>query len=180
MTAAILAGIRGVADLALAVVAGLDPVTLLALAACLAGVAGSVLPGLPGGPLSLSGVLVYWWHTGFTEPGPIALAALVGLAVLAVVADLGAGAIAARAGGASTRTSLLAGAAGLVLLPVAGPIGILAGIAGTTFLLEYRRERDLGASARAALATTVGVLASAGVQLALTGAVLVGMVLVVL
>jgi hypothetical protein len=163
-----------------ALVAGLDAVALLALAACLAGVVGSVLPGLPGGPLSLAGVLGYWWSTGYAEPGPVVLVALVGLAVLAVIADLGAGAVAARASGASTRTSLLAGAVGLLLLPVAGPLGVLAGIAGTTVLLERRRGSDLEASARTALVTTVGVLASAGVQFLLTAAVLVGMVLVVL
>ncbi|MFB6191885.1 MAG: DUF456 family protein [Haloarculaceae archaeon] len=169
------------ADVALvAVLAGLDAVTLLALAACLAGVAGAVLPGLPGGPLSLVGVLGYWWHTGFAEPGPLVLAALVGLALLAIAADLGAGFVAARAGGASTRTSLLAGGVGLLLLPFAGPVGVLAGIAGTVFLLELRRRGDLKASARAAAVTTVGVLASAGVQALLTGAVLVGMLLVVL
>lgn len=152
-------------------------VTLLLLAA---GVVGSVLPGLPGAGFSLAGALFYWWQSGFSRPGPILLSALLGVGLLALLADWFGGAAAAKAGGASTTTTVVAAVVGLLLLFVAGPLGVLLGIGGTVFALEYREHGDPEASLRAAAFTTVGVLASAAVQAVLTLVVLLGMVVVLL
>jgi len=160
-------------------VLGLDVVVALALALCLLGVVGSLLPLVPGAALSLSGVLLYWWQSGYADPGPLVLAGLVGLASVALVLDWFGGAVSASAGGASTRTTIAAALVALPLTVVAGPVGLLAGIAGTVFLLTYRENRDVEASARVAAYATVGMLASAVAQALLTGLVLVGMVLVV-
>lgn len=158
---------------------GLDWVTLGALALALGGVVGSLAPGLPGAPLSLAGVLLYWWHAGYAEPGTLALAGFVLLAVVATLADLFGGAVAARAGGADARTSLLAGGVGFALFFLAGPLGVLVGVAGTVFAVELYRGGDTKASARAAAATTVGMLASAAVQVVVTLTMLVGLLFVV-
>lgn len=159
---------------------GLDPLAWIALALLVGGVIGSVVPLLPGAGLSLAGVLLYWWHTGYAEPHVLILLVLVlgGLAAMAV--DLFAGAIAARTGGASTRTQLAAGVAGSVLFFVAGPLGILLGIAGVTFVVEYTREGDAAASLRSAAYATAGVLASAVVQVIVTVSMLLVMILVIL
>jgi hypothetical protein len=63
---------------------------------------------------------------------------------------------------------------------VAGPLGLFLGVAGTVFAFDYYESRDLEGSARIALYTTVGMLASAVAQALLTGLVLLGMVFVVL
>lgn len=161
-------------------VLGLDGLVVLALALCLLGVVGSLLPLVPGAALSTAGVLLYWWHSGYADPGPLVLAGLLGLALLALVLDWFGGAVSASAGGASTTTTIAAAVVALPLTLVAGPVGLLLGVAGTVFALTYRENADIEASARVAVYTTVGMLASAVAQALLTGLVLLGMVLVVL
>jgi hypothetical protein len=164
----------------LASVLGVDLVTVLAFVLLVAGVVGSVLPGLPSALFSLAGVVLYWWGTGYTDPGTLVFASLVLVGLLTAAADWFAGAVAARFGGASTRTAAIAGLVGLVLLVFLGPLGILLGSAGTVFALEYLRHRDASASALAAGAYVVGFLASAAVQAVLTLSMLLTMIVVVL
>jgi hypothetical protein len=157
----------------------LETFALFALALAVLGVVGSAVPALPGAVFSLAGVYLYWWSTGYVDPGLLALAGftLVGLATIAV--DWFAGALAARAGGASAATTALAGLAGFVLLFVAGPLGIVVGVAGTVFAVEFYRHRDAEASGRTALYATLGVLGSALVQVLLTASMLAGLVVVI-
>ena len=158
---------------------GLDALVLVALALCLLGVVGSLLPLVPGAAFSVAGVLLYWWHTRYADPGPFVLALLLGLALLALVLDWFGGAVSASAGGASTRTTLAAAVVALPLTLVAGPVGLLLGVAGTVFALTYHENGDAEESARIAAYATVGMLASAVAQAFLTGLVLLGIVLVV-
>lgn len=156
-----------------------DAITILAVALLVAGVAGTVLPLVPGGLLSLSGVYLYWWHTGFSDPGLLALFAFTVLGVATMFAEFFGGAVSARMGGASWGTTAIAGAVGIVLLFVTGPIGLLVGLFGTVFLLEFARNGDVEDSTRSALYATVGTLASTAVQATLTATILIGFVLVV-
>lgn len=151
---------------------------LVALALLVVGVVGSVVPAIPGAVLSLVGVLVYWWSTGFAEPGTLALAGFVAAGLFAVAADHLGGAVAARVGGASPWTSAAAGVVGFLLFFVAGPVGVLLGVAGTVFALEYYRHREARRGLETALYTTVGMLASTAVQVVVTLSMLVGFVLV--
>lgn len=152
----------------------------LAVALLSLGVVGSVVPLVPGALVSLVGVYGYWWSTGYAEPGPAFLVGVTVLAVAGVVADLLAGAVAARVGGASTRTAALAAVASLVLLVFLGPLGILVGVAGTVFAAEYHRTDDADVALRSSLYTTVGMLASTVVQLGITVAILLAFVVAVL
>ncbi|MFB6155184.1 MAG: DUF456 domain-containing protein [Haloferacaceae archaeon] len=156
----------------------LDAFALAALALLVLGVVGSAVPALPGAALSLAGVLLYWWSTGYADPGPLALAGFLAVGLLTVAVDWFAGAMAARAGGASMATTALAALAGLLFLFVAGPLGVLVGVAGTVFAVEFYRNRDADASGRTAAYATVGMLGSAVVQVLLTGAMLVAFLLV--
>ena len=160
-------------------VLGLDPLAWVALGLALAGVVGSAVPLVPGALLGLSGVLLYWYSTGYGDPGPVALVLLTGLGVVVVVVDWLAGALSATVGGASTRTAVLAGLAGFVLFFVVGPLGVLLGVAGVVFLSELQGGADAGASARTALVTTVGMLGSAVAQVLLTAVLFLGLVAVV-
>lgn len=158
-------------------------VTLLgwvALALLVVGVVGSVAPLVPGALASLAGVYLYWWSTGYADPGPVVLAALTLVGLLTLAVDWGGGAMAARAGGASALTTGVAAAVGVVLFFVTGPVGLLVGVAGTVFALEFYRNQNAQQSARAALYATVGVLASNVVQVLLTGSMLVVFVLVLI
>ena len=157
----------------------MEPLAWVAVGLVAAGVVGSVLPLVPGGLLSVAGVGTYWWSTGYTEPSLPVVAALVGVGLLATIVDYAGGAIAARAGGASLATTAVAVLVGLVLLFVAGPVGFLVGIAATVFAVEFAQHADAEAGLRVALYATVGVLASTVVQVLLTGAVLVAVLLVV-
>jgi len=152
-----------------------EPLVLVAFALLALGVVFSVVPVLPGPPLSVVGSLTYWWATG--EPGLFVLVALLTVGVVAVLVDWLGGAVAARASGVSTGVSLLAALVGLAGTVVLGPVGLLAGVAGTVFLARYRTERDASASLRAAAYATVGVLASAVVQTLLTASMLLVVVL---
>lgn len=142
-----------------------DPLTV-AILLLVAGVAGSVLPLVPGGLLSTVGVLYYWRATG--DPATLAVVLLVSLGVLTVVVDWFGGAVAARFGGASLWTTVAALVAGIALALVLGPLGLVAGMFAVVFGLEYRRHGDAERGARTAASATVGILVSTAMQVVLT------------
>ena len=156
-----------------------DAITILAVALLVAGVVGTLIPLVPGGALSLAGVYLYWWHSGFTEPGTLTLVVLSVLGVLTLLAEFLGGAITARVGGASWGTTAAAAVVAIVLMLITGPVGLLVGLFGTVFVLEFARNGDVDHSARSALFATVGLLASTAVQVLLTTTILFGFVVFV-
>ncbi|SIR59806.1 DUF456 domain-containing protein [Natronorubrum thiooxidans] len=157
-----------------------DAVFLLAVALLVGGVVGTLVPLVPGGLLSLSGVYLYWWHTGFVDPGTITLAALTLLGVMTIVAEFFAGSIAARAGGASWLTTTVATVVAIVLMLVTGPLGLLVGLFGTVFIVEFFRGGDATHSTRSAMYATVGLFASTAIQALLTITILLGFLVAVI
>lgn len=134
--------------------------TLLALALLVAGAVTSILPQTPGEmPLSLAGVYLYWWETGFTAPstGIVVVLTLLGLFVIA--SQFVGPVIAAKVSGASTTTAAAGGLVSTVLFLLWGPTASLVGLFGTVFVLEYRQRGDLLGSA---VASVVVVLQSFG------------------
>jgi hypothetical protein len=154
-------------------------VAWVAVGLAVAGVVGSLLPAVPGATLSLAGLLLYWWSTGYADPSLAVVVAVGAVAITAVAVDIAGSAVAVRVGGASPFTAVAALLAGLVLGLVTGPAGFVVGVAGAAFAVEYHRTGESEASGRAALYATVGVLGSAVVQVLLTGALLVVVLLVV-
>lgn len=157
-----------------------DPWFLGAVAMLGLGVVGSLVPALPGMALSVVAVVGYWWHTGYAEPGTAFVAAVVVIGLLAVLLDAFAGAVSARAGGASRLATVAAAVAGLAFFLFLGPMGIVVGVALSVFGVELYRGRTAWEGARAAAFATAGMLASAAVQLLLTVSVLVAFLLAVL
>ena len=151
---------------------------VLAFVLLVGGVVGSVAPVIPSGLLSLAGVLLYWVANGFGDPGLLILSGLVFVSLVAMAAEWLSGAISAKAGGASTKTTVVATLVGFVGLLVVGPLGFILGTALTVFGLTYWENEDAEASARAAGVTILGMLTSSLVQLLLTVGVLLVMVLV--
>ena len=123
-------------------------VTLLAM---LVGLAGSVLPALPGVPLIFISALVYSYFTGFEDVGGWVLALLGLFALLALVADFVGTAYGARRFGAS-NWGTAGGAIGGVVGALAGALffgigalfGLVLGSVGGVFLGEYLKRRRHG------------------------------------
>lgn len=156
-----------------------DAITVFAVTLLLAGIVGTVVPLVPGGLLSLGGVYLYWWGSGFSSPGPVALAVLTVLGLLVLLTEFFAGSIAAKAGGASWGTTAVAAVVGIALMLLTGPLGLLVGLFGTVFVIEFVREGDATRSTRAALYATLGTLASTAVQALLTVAIFLGFLVAV-
>ena len=150
-----------------------EVVTIAAVISVVLGVLGSVLPMLPGAPLSLAGVYLYWWASGYADPGLLVLVGLTALGLLAIVAEYAGGAVSATFGGAARSTVALATVVGIIALFLSGPLGLVVGVAGTVFCAEFYRHRDPQQGARAAGYAVIGVLASSVVQVLLTVTILV-------
>ncbi|PSP94991.1 DUF456 domain-containing protein [Halobacteriales archaeon QS_1_68_44] len=142
---------------------------LVALLLLVAGVLGSVLPLVPGGLLSTAGVVYYRL---VADLGPLVTLLLVTLGLFALAVDWFGGAVSARAGGASLRTTAAAVIGGLALAVVLGPLGLVAGVFGVVFALEYRRHRNARQGARTAVYATAGILVSTVMQVLLTATML--------
>jgi uncharacterized protein YqgC (DUF456 family) len=139
-------------------------VAVLAFVLLVAGVVGSLVPKVPGPVLSLSGVYLYWWNSGMTEPSALLLGVLTVAGGLVVVGGFFEEVIAARIGGASTRSAVVAGVVGFAAFFVLGPIAMVLGTAVTVFVLEYRRQRTARAGATAALAVLLATIGSMVIQ----------------
>jgi uncharacterized protein YqgC (DUF456 family) len=157
-----------------------DLITIGAVCLAAIGVAGALLPLLPGPLLSVGAVVLYWWGTGYTDPGPVVLGGFLLVGIVALVADVLGGAVGASLGGGGRWAMVLAAIAGLVLIPVAGPFGVLLGVAGVTFVVAYRETADVSAGVRAAAGATLGLLASVLVQFVLTLGMFFALVVVIL
>lgn len=157
------------------ILTAMDVVVAVAFALLALGVVGTIVPFVPGGLLSLAGIFTYWHATGYQRPGLLLVLVLAGTALLALFVDYFGGAIGAKTGGASLKHALLASVVGLAGLVMAGPIGLLVGVIGATYALESRNRGHGSETLRVAVAAGIGVLASAVVQVVLTGSVLVAM-----
>jgi len=154
--------------------------TLVAIALMIVGVIGSVAPLVPGALMSIAGILVYWWGTGYTQPGTVFLSSFIFVGLIALITDYFAGSIAAKAGGASTKTSLIAGIVGFLMFLILGPLGIFVGVAGAVLVREYLRTGDAEKSGKAAFYSTLGVLSSTVIQLIITLSLLIAFVIALL
>jgi len=116
-------------------------------------------------------VLVYWWGSGFAEPGTVVLALLVFAGIVTWAVDWLGGVVGARVGGASMKTAIAAGLVGLILLRD-GPRTHRAGAGGRRHRVRAGVLPPAGRtrfSAKAAAVTTAAMLGSAVVQALLTG-----------
>lgn len=146
----------------------------LGAVAIAAGIAGLVLPVLPGSILLVAGVVLVAWAEDFTRVGwgTVAFAAVLGVVIWLV--DLAAAALGAKAFGASRR-SILGASVGLVVGLFLGPVGIVLGPIVGAVLFELTRTPDLRAAGRAGAGAFVGFLLGNAVKIALAF-VLVGVV----
>lgn len=139
---------------------------LVASVLVLAGLAGLVLPALPGAPLIFAGLLLAAWAEGFTYVGGWTIAALAAIALLTLGVDLWATMFGAKKFGASKRAMLGA--------LIGAVIGIFLGLPGVIFgpfigavAGELSAQSDLRQATRAGIGATVGLVLGAAIKLAL-------------
>lgn len=156
-----------------------DPNTLyylLAAVLVLVGLAGIVLPALPGLPLVFAGMLLAAWAGDFQQVGTFTLVVLGALTVLSLVVDFWATAVGAKRVGASGKA-----VAGAVVGTLAGLffglIGIFVGpfvgaLAGELLHRRSVARTDLGDAARIGLGTWVGILFGVVLKLGLAFAMI--------
>ena len=121
------------------------------------GLAGAVLPVLPGAALVLAGTVLGAWIDDFQRVGGWTVGVLVALAVLSWALDYIAGVLGAKKAGAS-KQALIGAAVGTVAGLFLGFVGVLVlpfiGAAAGEFLAR----RDHQAAVRVGLATGIGLV----------------------
>jgi len=131
---------------------------ILSVALILLGLAGIVLPALPGTILVLAGIVLGAWIDDFTRVGGIAVGAIAVLAVLAWVMDYVSALLGAKRAGAS-RQALYGAAIGTVAGIFTGLIGVLFMPLVGAAIGEFIARRHHGNALRVGIATWLGLLA---------------------
>lgn len=139
---------------------------VLALLLVLAGIAGAVLPAVPGAPLVFGGLLLGAWIDGFAKVGWFPLVVIGLLAALTFVVDLGATALGAKRVGASPL-ALVGAAVGTVAGLFFGFVGVVVGPFVGAALGEYAARRDLRQAGRVGLGTWLGIVLGSAAKIAL-------------
>jgi hypothetical protein len=142
---------------------------ILSAVLVLAGIAGTILPILPGIPLVFFGLVTAAWIDNFQRVGWEVLAFLAVVTVLSQVIDLLATARGAQKMGAG-RTALLGATAGLVVGLFFGIPGLIIGPFLGGFLGEYLVKGDIRQSGRAGFGTWLGLLCGVALKLVVIAA----------
>lgn len=142
----------------------------LALLLVLVGIAGTVLPAIPGLPLVFAGMLLAAWTGDFQQIGGWTLLVLAVLTLVSIGVDFLASAAGARRVGAS-RLAMIGALVGTVVGLFFGLVGVFAGpfvgaVAGELIDRRGVAHRDLGQATRVGIGTWFGIFI--GIVLKLT------------
>jgi uncharacterized protein YqgC (DUF456 family) len=135
------------------------------------GVAGTVLPALPGAPLVFGGLLLAAWIDDFHRVGALPLTVLGLLTLLTVAVDIIAAILGARRVGAS-RAGVIGAALGTVLGLFLGLMGLVFGPFLGALLGELSARRGMFAAGQVAFATWIALLIAVVVKLAVVFAMI--------
>jgi hypothetical protein len=138
----------------------------LALLLVLAGIAGAILPAIPGAPLVFGGLLLGAFVDDFTKVGWFPLVVIGLLMVLTFVVDVVATALGAKKAGASPLALVGAGV-GTVVGLFFGFVGVLVGPFVGAATGEYIARKDLRQAGRAGLGTWLGIVLGSAAKIAL-------------
>ncbi len=139
---------------------------ILAGALVLVGLAGTLLPALPGAPFVFGGLLVAAWIGDFQRIGVPTLVLLAVLTAIALGVDFAATLLGAKRVGAS-RLALLGAAIGGIAGLFFGLVGIFIFPFVGAVIGELIARREMGQAAKVGLATWLGLLFGALAKLAL-------------
>jgi uncharacterized protein YqgC (DUF456 family) len=139
---------------------------VLAAALVLAGVAGSVLPALPGVPLVFAGLLAAAWADDFQRVGTFPLVLLGLLTLLSFAIDFAATMLGAKRVGA-TKLAIVGAALGTVAGLFLGLPGLILGPFVGAVIGELLSHGEVQKATRAGIATWMGLLFGTLAKLAL-------------
>jgi hypothetical protein len=142
------------------------------------GIAGVVLPALPGSALLVLGAFLVAWAEGFTRVSGWTVAACAVIGVAIWVVDFAAGVLGAKAFGAS-KWAIIGAGLGLLAGLFFGLPGIVLGPAVGAIVLEYARDPNFERAMKAGVGAFLGFVLGSAVKVALSFA-LVGVLLVAL
>ena len=149
-------------------------IIILAVVAGIIGIAGSILPGLPGPPVSWLGLMIlYFWGNGTNGDGePISLAFLLfwlAVTVIVCLIDYVVPAYFTKVTGGS-KVAGRGAIVGLILGMFFTPVGIIFGTLLGAFLAEFLISRKDGwQSIKSALGALLGFLFGTGIKLIASG-----------
>ncbi len=121
----------------------------------LLGLAGLVLPALPGLPLVFAGLLLVSWADGFSRIGWPTVTAIGTLALVGAALDYAAGLLGARRAGAS-RWGLFGAVVGMLAGLPFGLFGLVLGPGLGAMAFEYAKDTDIRRAARAGVGVLIG------------------------
>ncbi len=151
----------------------MDPTLLwiVAITLIIVGVAGTILPGLPGAAAVFGGMLLAAWIDGFTKISAVTLVVLGVLTALAFAADIVGGLLGARRVGAS-KLALAGAALGTLAAFPFGFFGLLVGPFAGAVIGEIISQQRLDTAARVGFGTWIGLALGTLAKIALVFAML--------
>jgi hypothetical protein len=130
------------------------------------GLAGVLVPGLPGTPLVFGALLLAAWADGFQNVGVGTVVILAVMTILAFGVDFLSASLGAKRAGAS-REAVIGAALGTLIGIFFGFVGIILGPFVGAVTGEFLARRNLGQAGRAGAATWIGFILGIGVKLVL-------------
>jgi uncharacterized protein YqgC (DUF456 family) len=130
------------------------------------GIAGILIPGLPGTPLVFAGLLLTAWADGFQNVGIGTIILLGVMTAIAFGVDFISSSLGAKRAGAS-REAVIGAALGTLVGIFFGFVGIIFGPFIGAVIGEFLARRNLEQAGRAGVATWIGFILGIGVKLVL-------------
>ena len=143
----------------------------LAVILILVGIAGVILPALPGLPLVFIGMLLAAWAGDFQQIGWVTLVVLGLLTLLSVAVDFFATLVGAKRVGASKK-ALWGAVLGTFVGIFFGPIGLFAGPFVGALLGELWHGKEIGQATKVGLGTWLGIVLGVVLKLGVAFAML--------
>ena len=146
----------------------MDPALLWIAVALLVvlGMVGTVMPGLPGTPLVLVGLVIGAWIDGFSYVGRGSLMVIALLALTATAVEFAASALGAKRAGAHRR-AVIGAALGAFAGLFFGLPGLLIGPFAGAVIGEFSVRGSLARASRIGVATWLGLLLGGAAKLAI-------------
>ena len=148
----------------------------LAVILIIAGLAGTVVPALPGMPLMFAGMFLVAWLGHFQVISVTVVVILAALTIIALIADFVAGALGAKRVGAS-KLAIIGATLGTVAGLFTAPLGLLIGPFAGAAIGEYLHQQNESSTAdtesqltqatRVGVHTWIGMAIGIGVKVAL-------------
>jgi hypothetical protein len=156
--------------------AGIIIFWILAVVLVTAGVAGLVLPVIPGPPMIFAGLVMAAWAEEFSHVGGFIISVLAVLAIIAASVDFLAGAFGAKRFGASRR-AMIGAAVGAFAGLFFGIPGIIAGPFIGAVIGELSAQNDFRSAGLAGIGAWLGLVIGAAAKVAI-GFTMIGIFLI--